>query len=46
MYSNTSRTPDKKNSYLNKFKKKQIATTDKENRYILINYIEHIILVI
>ena len=28
-----STTPDKKNSYLNKFKKKRVQTTDKENKY-------------
>ncbi|CAD8193248.1 unnamed protein product [Paramecium pentaurelia] len=32
MYINTSHTPDKKNSYLNKFNKKRIQTTDKENK--------------
>ncbi|CAK94507.1 unnamed protein product (macronuclear) [Paramecium tetraurelia] len=32
MYINTTHTPDKKNSYLNKFNKKRIQTTDKENK--------------
>ncbi|CAK57748.1 unnamed protein product (macronuclear) [Paramecium tetraurelia] len=32
MYINTSHTPDKKNSYLTKFNKKRIQTTDKENK--------------
>ncbi|CAD8175361.1 unnamed protein product [Paramecium pentaurelia] len=32
MFINTTHTPDKKNSYLNKFNKKRIQTTDKENK--------------